>query len=331
MTTNSPKRFQITECTKIAMDHQLLVLAKNALSTFKQVIEASAIVTSNKARKKIETYHQMIEKAEKDGSMLRDYGFKTLYASDYAKTRNEIIIMLADYDPIKKFPITKNTLKVTLTNINELEVAVDGYLKDSYNNVDYFKFEGKDLAISETKASMAIMFFVMDVSASMEASKRKIGIELSSMYYNHLLSQYDFVQPVFITYTTDAECVDEDEFLSDRELSGGTCASLGIELVNSITTKRFLKPCWNVHVFHISDGDTFSPAGFEKSIKDLNKLKPNNCFVYNEIQNHSHSRTDLGPVYASLKSEKISVHIAKTDSLRAVAPAFLKIVHEQSS
>jgi uncharacterized sporulation protein YeaH/YhbH (DUF444 family) len=67
----------------------------------------------------------------------------------------------------------------------------------------------------------AVMFCLMDVSASMDEDKKDLAKRFYSLLYLFLTRKYEQVDLVFIRHTDDAEEVDEDTFFHDQR-SGGT-------------------------------------------------------------------------------------------------------------
>ena len=72
----------------------------------------------------------------------------------------------------------------------------------------------------------AVMFCLMDVSASMDEDKKDLAKRFFTLLYLFLTRKYEEVELVFIRHTDDAEEVDEDTFFHDPR-SGGTVVYLG--------------------------------------------------------------------------------------------------------
>ncbi len=75
--------------------------------------------------------------------------------------------------------------------------------------------------------------------------------------YQFLRLRYANVEIVFISHTTTAKEVTEDEFFHKGE-SGGTYISSGYEKALEIIETRYNPSSWNVYAFHCSDGDNWS-------------------------------------------------------------------------
>jgi uncharacterized sporulation protein YeaH/YhbH (DUF444 family) len=101
----------------------------------------------------------------------------------------------------------------------------------------------------------AVMFCLMDVSASMDEEKKDLAKRFFTLLYLFLTRKYGEVDLVFIRHTDDAEEVDEDTFFHDTR-SGGTVVYSALELAERIRLERYARG-WNVYVAQASDGDAF--------------------------------------------------------------------------
>ena len=100
----------------------------------------------------------------------------------------------------------------------------------------------------------AVMFCLMDVSASMDEDKKDLAKRFFTLLYLFLTRKYNEVALVFIRHTDTAEEVDEDRFFHER-LNGGTVVCSALELADSVREDRYGD--WNVYVAQASDGDAF--------------------------------------------------------------------------
>ena len=101
----------------------------------------------------------------------------------------------------------------------------------------------------------AVMFCLMDVSASMDAEKKDLAKRFFSLLYLFLTRKYEEVELVFVRHTDDAEEVDEQTFFHDTR-SGGTVVYSALELADKIRSERYASG-WNVYAAQASDGDAF--------------------------------------------------------------------------
>jgi sporulation protein YhbH len=103
----------------------------------------------------------------------------------------------------------------------------------------------------------AVIFLAMDVSGSMDASRKRMARLLFYWCVQFLRRRYHQTEIVFVAHTTEAHEVTEHEFFNRVE-SGGTKVSSAFETVIEIQHERYPAEDWNVYVLHVSDGDNFA-------------------------------------------------------------------------
>lgn len=103
----------------------------------------------------------------------------------------------------------------------------------------------------------AVMFCLMDVSASMDETKKDLAKRFYTLLYLFLTRKYEEVKLVFIRHTDEAEEVSEEDFFYSKK-SGGTEIMPAMELMHHIITDRYPGSAWNVYVAQASDGDATS-------------------------------------------------------------------------
>ena len=102
----------------------------------------------------------------------------------------------------------------------------------------------------------AVMFCILDVSASMDEARKDLAKRFFLMLYLFLSRSYERVEVVFIRHHTQASEVDENTFFHSRE-SGGTVVSSALELTTQIINDRFPPNEWNIYAAQASDGDNW--------------------------------------------------------------------------
>ncbi|WP_370264396.1 YeaH/YhbH family protein [Limnobacter sp.] len=103
----------------------------------------------------------------------------------------------------------------------------------------------------------AVMFCLMDVSASMDEAKKDLAKRFYTLLYLFLTRKYEEVKLVFIRHTDEAEEVSEEDFFYGKK-SGGTEIMPAMELMHHIIETRYPGSAWNVYVAQASDGDATS-------------------------------------------------------------------------
>lgn len=128
----------------------------------------------------------------------------------------------------------------------------------------------------------AVVFCIMDVSGSMDQTKKYLARSFYFLLYQFIRLKYANVDVVFVAHTTKAKEVNENEFFHKGE-SGGTYISSGYEKALEIIEQRYNPNTWNVYAFHCSDGDNWVEDN-KKTIETAIKLcDVCNLFGYSEI------------------------------------------------
>ncbi|SFP49478.1 YeaH/YhbH family protein [Tranquillimonas alkanivorans] len=129
----------------------------------------------------------------------------------------------------------------------------------------------------------AVMFCLMDVSASMGEREKDLAKRFFVLLHLFLTRRYDRVELVFIRHTHRASEVDEETFFYARE-TGGTVVSSALEQMKKIVEARYSPREWNIYAAQASDGDN-SPGDSSRCMQLLNDHLMPVCqyFAYVEI------------------------------------------------
>jgi uncharacterized sporulation protein YeaH/YhbH (DUF444 family) len=122
----------------------------------------------------------------------------------------------------------------------------------------------------------------MDVSGSMDQTKKYMARSFYFLLYQFLRLKYSNVEVVFIAHTTTAREVGEVEFFHKGE-SGGTYISSGYEKALEIIEQRYNPKNWNIYAFHCSDGDNWTEDNKKAVELALKLCEVCNLFGYGEI------------------------------------------------
>lgn len=133
-----------------------------------------------------------------------------------------------------------------------------------------------------TPTTQAVMFCLMDVSASMDQEKKNNAKLFYTLLHRFLLRNYEKVDIVFIRHTDEAEEVDEQTFFFDAQ-SGGTKVSTSIALMHDVIKERYPLSEWNVYGAQASDGENFGSDNDEcdRLLREL--LKDIQAYFYTEV------------------------------------------------
>jgi uncharacterized protein len=115
----------------------------------------------------------------------------------------------------------------------------------------------RQLARREQPTIQAVVFFVMDVSASMSDEDRRLAKAFFFWVMQGLRRQYRHLETVFVAHTDEAWQFNEEQFFQASG-SGGTVASTAFAKVRALTAEEYPPDLWNSYVFYASDGDNVS-------------------------------------------------------------------------
>ena len=102
--------------------------------------------------------------------------------------------------------------------------------------------------------AQAVMFCLMDVSASMNQEMKELAKRFFMLLHLFLQRHYDNVHVVFIRHTNFASEVDEDTFFHGQQ-TGGTIVSSALKEMLRVVEERYPTSSWNIYVAQASDGD----------------------------------------------------------------------------
>ncbi|MFD2366468.1 YeaH/YhbH family protein [Pseudoduganella sp. GCM10020061] len=172
-------------------------------------------------------------------------------------------------------------------------------------------------------STQAVMFCIMDVSGSMDETRKDTAKRFFILLYLFLKRVYEHIEVVFIRHHTAAAEVDEDEFFHSRE-SGGTVVSSALHLLNKVIHERYGNADWNSYVAQASDGDnwdndsvlckqllinTIMPMVQYYTYVEITDGPPQNLWEqYSEVRAHHHNfamqkivtPADIYPVFREL-------------------------------
>lgn len=172
----------------------------------------------------------------------------------------------------------------------------------------------------------AVMFCVMDVSASMGQFEKDLAKRFYTLLYLFLKRSYKRMEVRFIRHHHIPTEVNEEEFFYSRE-TGGTVVSGAMELVNSIIDKEYNDGSHNIYVAQASDGDNF---GDDDELLDnivRNKLLPKvQHMAYIEVGGHyGSSDSYITNVYKPLAASNTHLDLALVNEPSEIWPVFKEL------
>ena len=153
-----------------------------------------------------------------------------------------------------------------------------------------FPFHKDDLKYHHIKPkskenSAAVIFFLMDVSGSMSMDRKFLARSFFFLLYQFLNHKYDKIEVVFISHSTEAKRVAEDDFFKVGTF-GGTVISTCLSLELDIIAKEYHPNSWNIYSFYCGDGENWSSDN-EKCIDLFKQIKTASQLTgYFEINEH---------------------------------------------
>lgn len=161
------------------------------------------------------------------------------------------------------------------TEIAELQAQINK-LEERKSTIPFLEeLDLRYFAMSEVRLPKpsATIFFLLDVSGSMDADMRGLSKRFFYLLFMFLRTVYDNVKVRFIIHTTEAEEVDETNFFYEFK-SGGTTVTPAYELINDIITKEINLETENVYICQASDGDVDNKDGIAATEMLINTLLP---------------------------------------------------------
>lgn len=186
--------------------------------------------------------------------------------------------------------------------------------------IERLPFKNEDLRYHRVKQvlkreSNAAILCVMDVSGSMDTTKKYLARSFFFILSQFIRSKYTNVEVEFIAHTTVAKEVNEDDFFHKVE-SGGTYISSGLNKALEIIDKRYNPEYWNVYVFYVSDGDNWQEDNEKAVTAAKNICEVCNLFGYVELMNKYYT-SSIKSVFEKgvLNKNFISVEVKQKEDL----------------
>jgi uncharacterized sporulation protein YeaH/YhbH (DUF444 family) len=131
----------------------------------------------------------------------------------------------------------------------------------------------RQLVTRSRPSTSAVVFFVIDVSASMTQIERKLAKSFFFFALQGIRRKYNKVETRFIAHTTHAWEFSEAEFFQVSGI-GGTIASSAFRLTLDIVKNEMNAASSNIYLFYASDGENFTEdrAAANQSLVELGGL-----------------------------------------------------------
>ena len=194
--------------------------------------------------------------------------------------------------------------------------------------LDPFDLRYRNRVNTPLPASRAVMFCLMDVSGSMNESRKDMAKRFFILLYLFLTRHYEKTEVVFIRHHTQAAEVSEDEFFHSTE-SGGTVASSALSLMHQIIQTRYSPSEWNIYGAQASDGDNWLQDSAICRVLLLEKLLPvSRYFAYLQVAEESQT---LWEEYALVQKSQPHFAIQKVTDASGIYPVFRELFKKRST
>jgi uncharacterized protein len=206
-----------------------------------------------------------------------------------------------------KAPLKRQLKELQESGGDEEEIALLQKRIDNVPFLDEYDLRFRHRVKEPKPISRAVMFCLMDVSASMSEQKKDLAKRFFTLLYMFLSRKYEQVELVFIRHTSNAEEVDEQAFFHDPQ-TGGTVVMSALNLMIEIMEERYEADSWNIYGAQVSDGDAFG-SDPQRSAARLTKDILPSCryFAYVEIPDSISSVTPLGAAYSQIRHESFAM------------------------
>jgi uncharacterized protein len=182
----------------------------------------------------------------------------------------------------------------------------------------------KHIDIKKKPITNAVIFMIMDVSGSMGKNKKFLARSFFFLLYQFIRYKYQTVEIVFISHTTVAQEVNEDDFFK-KNSNGGTFISSGLKLAEKVIYDRFNPSSWNIYTFHCSDGENWSEDNEEalKSMQNLINVSQLAGYIQIIPGQQSLWGQEMAEVFEPLEGRKFK--IARISEKEEVWPEFARL------
>ena len=176
--------------------------------------------------------------------------------------------------------------------------------------------------------SKAVMFCLMDVSGSMDESRKELSKRFFILLYLFLTRHYDKIDIVFIRHHTQAQEVDEENFFHARE-TGGTVVSSALVLMEEIIRARYSPSEWNIYGAQASDGDNWHhDSGRCRELLDDKLLPLCRYFAYVQV---AEEEQNLWVEYTQLTNSHKHFAMRKATEASQIYPVFRDLFKKEGA
>ena len=175
-------------------------------------------------------------------------------------------------------------------------------------------------------SAKAVMFCLMDVSGSMDESRKDMSKRFFMLLYLFLTRHYEKIDLVFLRHHTQAEEVSEDEFFHATE-TGGTVVSSALVLMDEIIRARYPSGEWNIYGAQASDGDNWhQDSGRCRQLLDEKILPMVRYYAYVQV---AQAEQNLWQEYTQLQGVRPNFAMRKVADAQDIYPVFRELFKKE--
>lgn len=168
-------------------------------------------------------------------------------------------------------------------------------------------------------SAKAVMFCLMDVSGSMDESRKDLAKRFFMLLYLFLTRHYEKIDLVFVRHHTQAQEVSEEDFFHATE-TGGTVVSSALVMMNDIIRARYPSNEWNIYGAQASDGDNWhQDSGRCRELLDEQLLPLVRYYAYVQV---AEAEQNLWQEYAQLEGVRPNFAMRKVTQVQDIYPVF---------
>jgi uncharacterized sporulation protein YeaH/YhbH (DUF444 family) len=176
--------------------------------------------------------------------------------------------------------------------------------------------------------SKAVMFCLMDVSGSMDESRKDLAKRFFILLYLFLTRHYEKIDIVFIRHHTQAAEVDEQNFFHATE-TGGTVVSSALVLMEEIIRARYSPSEWNIYGAQASDGDNWHhDSGRCRELLDQKLLPMCRYYAYVQV---AEEEQNLWTEYTQLLETQPHFAMRKATEASQIYPVFRDLFKKEGA
>ena len=176
--------------------------------------------------------------------------------------------------------------------------------------------------------SQAVVFFIMDVSASMTQQHKDLAKRFFMLLNLFISRKYKKVECVFIRHHIQAIECSEDEFFNSRD-NGGTIVSSAFKLAKEIIDDRYSPNEWNLYFSQASDGDNWDNDNAELlNVLSKDILPITQYFSYIQVGQKRHGYYNSGNLlqeYVQLEASHENIITKHIEDTLDIYPVFREI------